>query len=143
ARDRSTGSISSMNANPNPFDALRQNAAKAAGAVLADPSEDSIALAFAERYQNEVRYCHTTGAWFSWTGACWRRDDSMLAFCWARDLCRELNTLGVDRLKKTATAAAVERAARADRRLAVTSEIWDRDPLLLGTPDGVVDLRTG
>ena len=27
--------------------------------------------------------------------------------------------------------------------MAVTSEIWDRDPFLLGTPDGTVDLRTG
>jgi putative DNA primase/helicase len=125
----------------NPLEALRTTAAKAAAA--SDPSEDGIALAFAERYAHAARFCHTTGAWFSWTKTHWRRDDSMLAFCWARDLCRELNSLDVASLKKTATAAAVERAARSDRRLAVTSEIWDRDPLLLGTPGGVADLRTG
>ncbi len=67
----------------------------------------------------------------------------MLAFAWARDLCREANEAGLASLKKIATATAVERAARADRRLAVTSEVWDCDPFLLGTPGGVVDLKTG
>ena len=46
-------------------------------------------------------------------------------------------------MAKAATAAAVERFAQADRAFAVTSAIWDRDPMLLGTPGGVVDLRTG
>lgn len=108
-----------------------------------DLSEDGIALAFAERYADEARYCHTSGAWFIRTETHWRRDSSMLGFAWARDLCREANRFGLATLKKTATAAAVERAARADRRLAVTFEVWDRDPMLLGTPRGVVDLRTG
>ncbi|MGC8520128.1 MAG: phage/plasmid primase, P4 family [Steroidobacteraceae bacterium] len=106
-------------------------------------SEDGIALAFAERNASRARYCHTSGAWYTWAQTHWRRDASMLAFSWARDLCREANRLGLVALKKTATAAAVERAARSDRRLAVTSEIWDRDPLLLGTPGGVIDLREG
>ena len=106
-------------------------------------SEDGIALAFAERNASLARYCHSSGAWYIWAQTHWRRDASMLAFSWARDLCREANRLGVASLKKTATAAAVERAARSDRRLAVTSEIWDRDPLLLGTPGGIVDLRAG
>lgn len=108
-----------------------------------DLSEDGLALAFAARYADTARYCHTTGAWFTRTETHWRRDDSLLAFAWARDLCREANRAGLATLKKTATAAAVERAARADRRLAVTAEVWDRDSMLLGTPGGVVDLRTG
>ena len=111
--------------------------------TVADLSEDGIALAFAERYESKARYCHTTGAWYTWSGTHWKRDDSMLAFCWARDLCREINRSGSWALKKISTAAAVERAARSDRRLAVTSELWDSNPFLLGTPSGVVDLRTG
>jgi len=106
-------------------------------------SEDGIALAFAEKYATDARYCHTTGAWFTRTATHWKRDTRMLAFSWARDLCREANKIGLANLKKTATAAAVERAARSDQRLAVTAEIWDRDPFLLGTPGGAVDLRTG
>ena len=39
--------------------------------------------------------------------------------------------------------AAWKSLRRSDRLMAVTSEAWDRDPLLLGTPGGTVDLRTG
>ena len=39
--------------------------------------------------------------------------------------------------------AAIERLAKSDRRLAATVEQWDRDPMLLNTPEGVVDLKTG
>lgn len=39
--------------------------------------------------------------------------------------------------------AAVERLAKADRRLAATVDQWDSDQWLLNTPDGVIDLRTG
>jgi putative DNA primase/helicase len=46
-------------------------------------------------------------------------------------------------LGRASTAGAVERFARADRAFAVTSEIWDQDHFLLGTPGGTVDLRTG
>ena len=41
------------------------------------------------------------------------------------------------------TVAAVERLAKADRRLAATAEQWDADPWLFNTPLGVIDLRTG
>jgi putative DNA primase/helicase len=41
------------------------------------------------------------------------------------------------------TVAAVERLARADRRLAATSNQWDANLWLLNTPEGTIDLRTG
>ncbi|HVL21302.1 MAG TPA: hypothetical protein VM422_10035, partial [Amaricoccus sp.] len=41
------------------------------------------------------------------------------------------------------TVAAVERLAKADRRLAATTDEWDANPWALNTPAGVVDLRTG
>jgi putative DNA primase/helicase len=44
---------------------------------------------------------------------------------------------------KAAFAGNVERLARADRAFAVTSDIWDKDGYLLGTPAGTADLRTG
>jgi len=30
-----------------------------------------------------------------------------------------------------------------DPQISVTSDVWDKDPLLLGTPDGYVELKTG
>lgn len=108
-----------------------------------DLSEDGIALEFAQRHEGTLRYCHARGALYQWTGTHWQIDQTSLAFAWSRDLCRAVNTKGSAKLKKISTASAVERAARADQRLAVTSDLWDRDAWLLGTPGGTVDLRTG
>ena len=41
------------------------------------------------------------------------------------------------------TIAAVERLARSDPRLAATVDQWDRDPWLLNTPAGTIELQTG
>jgi P4 family phage/plasmid primase-like protien len=103
-------------------------------------TEDALAIAFAERHCDKLRYCHHTGAWFIWTGTQWRREETKLAFCWARDACRDL---GGNKMARANVASAVERFAQADRAFAVTSEVWDRDKFLLGTPGGTVDLRTG
>ena len=46
-------------------------------------------------------------------------------------------------VSKTSFAGGVERYARCDPTFAVTSDVWDQDPYLLGTPSGTVDLRTG
>jgi putative DNA primase/helicase len=108
-----------------------------------EPTEDGIARAFAERHKDDLRFCHHAGKWYVWTGARWQKEETKLAFHWARKICRDLNPESDERLAKASTAAAVERFAQADRTLAVTSAIWDADPYLLGTPAGVVNLRTG
>lgn len=66
----------------------------------------------------------------------------------ARHICRaasaECNQPSVTKqIARAQTVAAVERLARADRRLAATASQWDADPWLLNTPDGVIDLRSG
>lgn len=114
-------------------------------------TEDGIALAFAARHRDELRYDHHQRAWFRYDGRAWRKEETQLAFAWARALCRDMKrqALGtatngeLKAMTKAATYAAVETIAKADRAFAVTSEIWDRDPWLLGTPGGTVDLRTG
>lgn len=110
-------------------------------------TEDSAALSFAARHRNNLRYDHDVGKWFTWSGKRWKLERTKLAFNWARDLARELVQDAPDKVRfissKTSFAAGVERFAQADRAFAVTSEIWDRDPYLLGTPDGTIDLRTG
>ncbi len=110
-------------------------------------TEDEAAIRFAERYRGKLRYCHDHGAWFEWSGSIWKRNGTGLAFHFARELARQLVDGEQAKVRvqgsKAAFAGAVERFARADPVFAVTSEIWDRDPMLLGTPSGTVDLRTG
>ena len=110
-------------------------------------TEDRAALDFARLYSDRLRYCHTSGSWFEWDGQLWRRDLTGTALLYARELSRELAETETDRVRvnagKTGFAANVERAARSDRALAVTSDNWDVDQFLLGTPEGTVDLKTG
>jgi putative DNA primase/helicase len=127
---------------PDPrFDAARDNFS------LTDVTEDAVARRFAEISADTLRYCHSTGAWFEWNGIVWRKNETQVAFHWARLLARELSegetTKVLTAAQKASFASAVERFGRADPTLAVTIDYWDRNPFRLGTPGGTVDLRTG
>lgn len=124
-------------------DAKRETARAELGGF--DANEDGIALAFAKRHADVLRYDHDAGAWYRWDESIWRRDRTKLAFSWARTLCRDMAQQGgdADKLAKASTSAAVERFAQSDRAFAVTADTWDADDWLLGTPGGTVDLRTG
>lgn len=110
-------------------------------------TEHAVALAFANRHEGDLRYCHTAKSWYVWEGRCWVQNRTQLAFNHSRDFVAEMNGNAEFKTRamtgKATFAGAVERFAQADPRLAVTSTIWDRDPFLLGTPNGTVDLRTG
>jgi putative DNA primase/helicase len=110
-------------------------------------TEDSVGLAFAARHRDQLRFDHDRGKWFSWRGAYWRLERTKLAFAWSRDLARDLAQSQAVKIRvtcgKTTFAAGVERFAQADRSFAVTSDLWDSDRYLLGSPEGTVDLRAG
>ncbi len=111
-------------------------------------SDEALALRFAERHADDLRYVAAWGRWLRWDGARWASDDTLYAFDIARAVCRVAAASAEKPHIKTAlasakTVAATVRLAKADRRLAATVGQWDRDIWLLNTPDGVVDLRTG
>ena len=111
-------------------------------------SNEDIALRFAARHKDSLRYVDAWGKWYEFTGAHWREDSTLFAFDLARKLCRETAAESGDsktqkELTGAGTVAATERLARSDRKLAATVEQWDADPWLLNTPSGTVDLRTG
>jgi putative DNA primase/helicase len=111
-------------------------------------SDEALALRFADQHANYLRYVAAWNKWLAWDGTRWRFDDTLHAFDLARHVCRgEASECGKPRLAaaiaSAKTVAAVERLARADRRIAATVDQWDADPWLLNTPGGVVDLRTG
>jgi putative DNA primase/helicase len=110
-------------------------------------TEDAVASRFVELFADKLRYCHSTGAWFEWNDVVWRKNETKLAFHWARLLARELSDDAVPKEMKAAQKAsfarAVEAFSQADTTFAVTIDHWDRDPFKLGTPGGTVDLKTG
>jgi putative DNA primase/helicase len=111
-------------------------------------SDEALALHFAEKNADDLRYIAAWAKWLVWTGTYWKRDDTLLVFDLVRAECRassvraEKDSIRRD-LASAQTVAAVERLARADRRLAATVDQWDADPWLLNTPGGTVDLRNG
>ena len=110
-------------------------------------TEDSAALEFIAERGSTLRYCHSTGAWFCWNGNIWSRDEKYVAFYWAREMIRKLVQDESPRIRaissKVSFCGGVEKFAQRDPAVAVTISYWDKDPWLLGTPTGTVDLRTG
>jgi putative DNA primase/helicase len=110
-------------------------------------TEDSAAELFVKRNGQQIRYCHSTRAWFLWNGVRWQRDLTGSTYQQVREIARELggdqDNCGRKVIGKTSFASGVERFARSDPDIAVTVDYWDRDPWLLGTPAGAVDLQTG
>lgn len=110
-------------------------------------TQDGVSRLFAKRYERQLRYDHDIRAWFRWDGTHWKRDNKGLAFQYARELGREQSDGGTDQekrlIRRTSFASGVERFAQTDMAFATTSDEWDRDPYLLGTAGGTVDLRTG
>jgi putative DNA primase/helicase len=112
-------------------------------------SDDALANIFAQRHREDLRYVAAWNRWLIYEGGSWRFDETLQAFDLARNICREAATECVNKwsvktaLASAKTVAAVERLAKADRRLAATVNQWDDDPLLLNTPGGVINLRTG
>ncbi len=111
-------------------------------------TEDALALEFTSRHGRDWAYVAAWGQWLTWSDGRWERETTLRAFDLARLVCRE----AAERCDKpalkakvasAATVAAIERLARADRKHSAPSDRWDRDPWLLNTPGGIVDLRTG
>ena len=111
-------------------------------------SDEDLALRFAAQYAYNLRYVAAMGRWFIWNGKVWTADEKRAAFSLSRQVARaaarecrkKFEAKSIASAKKV---AAVERLAQADPKLAASVDVWDADPWLLNTPDGIVDLRTG
>jgi putative DNA primase/helicase len=111
-------------------------------------TDEALALRFASRHAQDLRYVAALSRWFAYTGTYWRLDDTLFAFDRARHICREAsaecNKNKISNVLASAkTVSAVERLARADRKLVATIDQWDQDLMSLNTPAGRIDLRDG
>ena len=95
---------------------------------------------------------HCRDRWNGWTGRLWRPADKLVLDI-AEDVGRAAATKALytlkngertaNRLTSAHTFRAIESIARNRSSLSSEPRDWDADPFLLGTPDGVIDLRTG
>jgi putative DNA primase/helicase len=118
------------------------------GDLAPEFSDDALALEFSARHAGELRFVAGFGKWMRWDGVRWVMEKTLASFDLARAVARDFaNACNQEKLKRRIasanTVAGIERLARSDRRHAATVSIWDADPWLLNTPDGIVDLRSG
>ena len=121
-------------------------------------TEASHAERFARAYGGEFRFDHRRNLWLAWQGGTWREDRTGLRYTRAVTLARRLFHDSASepdlaaRSRMAQFAIACESRHRIDNVLALvrfqppisnSGEDWDRDPWLLNTPGGVIDLRTG
>lgn len=111
-------------------------------------SDEALALRFATKHADDLRYVSQWGKWMHWDGCRWQFDETRKALHYSRQVCRaaasEVNKENLQRsIASGRTINAVESLAKADPRLAASINQWDSDPWLLCTPSGTVDLRTG
>ncbi len=96
-------------------------------------SDEALALRFARLHGDGLRYVAAWSQWHTWVGARWELDSTLATFDRIRAICRaasaDANKAGTQiRLASAKTVAAVERLAKADRRIAATVALWDADP---------------
>lgn len=131
-----------MKDDTNQEDILLKLAAFQDNGELPAAAEDAIALAFADRHQDELRYVALWGRWLSYDGVRWQLDDTLHVFDQTRALCREVAAdceRAATAVASAKTVAAVERLARADRRLAAIGEQWDSNGWMFNTEGGKDD----
>ena len=131
-------------------------------------THDSLALKLGEGWP-DARYVAKWGRWLFWDEARWATDETRLHMTrcrgflrhkaeevaeWAERKAEGLDAKAAEDLRKWAqregdklrsayTVVQVIGLARSNETQAANVGQWDRDPMLLGTPGGTVDLRTG
>jgi putative DNA primase/helicase len=107
------------------------------GAKGAQVDDNHLAEHFIAKYKDKVRFVKKWGRWLLWTGTHWKHDERNTVFDAIRRTNLELAVRSVSKANNT------EAFASAFQNVSVEVGIWDRDPYLLGTPGGTVDLKTG
>ena len=111
---------------------------------------------FVRFFSGRIAYVPELGAWRRWTGHRWRDDDDealrnaqIVAKSWFDDMVRESDSARQKRILQHAQRSSSANSLRAmldiarTRGLSVRLHEWDNDPMLLGTPAGAIDLRSG
>jgi putative DNA primase/helicase len=112
-------------------------------------TEESQAKAFVDNFDGNLRYVEENDQWYFHNGNYWEEISRLVVTEQAR-LMNRGTAIAVEKdpkLKKQLStrsfARNVEGFSRHDERCLLAMEELDKDPWLLGTPGGIVDLQTG
>ena len=129
-----------MSTRPNAF----------APARIDPQTHDHVARQFVAEHGHKIRYIHDARCWLICDEAYgnWYFDRTKATFNAIADLClaiaRSVNDVKTQHVMGSVHfVRGVEEFAKSKPEIAITQDKCDRDPMLLGTPIGTVDLRTG
>lgn len=109
-------------------------------------SDDALALEFVAVYGTGLRWTPGMG-WMHDQSTHWVRDEHLIRYDLARKTARKVAQEADPKARKAITSAKAVNSilflAQSDPAIVVPATQWDNDPLMLNTPAGIVDLRTG
>ena len=102
-------------------------------------SDEALALRFAELHAADLRHIAEWSKWLSWAETHWQVDGTLRAFNLARRSAREVaancnKAKEAKMIASSKTVYAIERLARADRRISATIDQWDSQQNIINTP---------
>ena len=115
-------------------------------------SDDALASRVVKLHGLDWRYVAAWGKWYRWDERYWQEDSKMAIFALIRSVCRQvvnfeqgalLNESAKRAITSSRSHAAVVRVTSYDAGIAATIDQWDKDPWVMSTPAGVIDLKTG
>lgn len=140
---------------PQPKRAAKNGTSKAESKpIVFNRTELDMAEMLVKRSGRDLRYCKNLGGWYAWTGTHWERDEAEHARECCKELARYLAQFAIDRLDKkrfkeaqrcgsAAGVNAVLDLARSSSGIVFRPQDANRDPWLLNTESGTIDLRDG
>jgi putative DNA primase/helicase len=111
-----------------------------------------------DQYGDRIRFCHPWGAWLAWDGQRWKRDQAGVVRDLAKSVVRsialevsagrskeERETIRkfAHRSETSAMRTSMLKLAESEAGIPIHPDDMDRDPYLLNTLNGTIDLRTG
>ena len=124
--------------------------AMVAAAAVVSPAEllqEAMATRIFHDHGHRIRFNLDRGHWHEFDGKVWLPRGHQMAFELARKLVAQTrvcaNKSDREKISKAAFCGGVETFCRNDSRLLAHMSDFDKDPWLLGAPNGIVDLRTG
>jgi len=109
-------------------------------------SDDAMALEFVAIYGAGLRWTPGMG-WMHDQSTHWVRDEHLIRYDLARKTARRVAQDADPKARKAITSAKAVNSilflAQSDPAIVVPATQWDNDPMMLNTPAGIVDLRTG
>jgi putative DNA primase/helicase len=112
-------------------------------------SDFALADSFAAKYGDVFRHVTNRGEWYHYDGKVWSPDEKLHRYTSARSVCADVARIysKEESIKKLLThantIADVIKVAGYDAGLKSLIDDFDKNPMLLNTQDGIVDLRDG